>query len=384
MRYIKDTGSDKYDDILDFANMVFSMEYTGIDFSVYLPKAYGKDWKGIATHHMFVEEDTEKIRALIATYPLNIKINDMDIKADYVGTVAVHPRFRNRGLFSKLLGKVEEEAIANKTDLLILDGERARYGNFGYESAGMKWRFNIDYKIALHEASVDETPYEFEEVDEDSDLIEKIYRLYIRRNVRARDIKDFYISLLSMGASVFAVKKDGCVLGYVNLSEDEKHVNEFEIEDEAYIPKLMFDILEGFGMEKLEVTVGADELEKIKYLEAISSTYNVSTSHQIRILDYERVVEFLLKWKQKYCRLIDGKYSFGIKTGETVTNYKIAIQNNNIIVNKTQNKADDIFTEKEFVKIITTGYFNVEQEKAAKAPTGWFPLPFFLSEADTF
>jgi hypothetical protein len=95
-------------------------------------------------------------------------------------------------------------------------------------------------------------------------------------------------------------------------------------------------------------------------------------------------VEFLLKWKQKYCRLIDGKYSFGIKTGETVAYYKIAIQNNNIIVNKTQNKADDIFTEKEFVKITTTGYFNVEQEKAAKAPTGWFPLPFFLSEADTF
>jgi hypothetical protein len=333
---------------------------------------------------MFVEKDTEKIRALIATYPLNIKMDDMDIKADYIGTVAVHPRFRNRGLFSKLLGKVEEEAIANKTDLLILDGERARYGNFGYESAGMKWRFNIDYKIALREASVDETPYEFEEVDEDSDLIEKIYGLYIRRNVRARDIKDFYISLLSMGASVFAVKKDGCVIGYVNLSEDEKHVNEFEIEDEAYIPKLMLDILEGFGMEKLAVTVGADELEKIKYLETISSTYNVSTSHQIRILDYERVVEFLLKWKQKYCRLIDGKYSFGIKTGETVAYYKIAIQNNNIIVNKTQNKADDIFTEKEFVKIITTGYFNIEQEKVAKAPTGWFPLPFFLSEADTF
>jgi GNAT superfamily N-acetyltransferase len=384
MRYIKDKGSDYYNDILDFANMVFSMEYTGIDFSVYLPKAYSTDRKGITTHHMYLEDESDRIRALIDTYPLCLKMDGESINADYVGTVAVHPRFRGRGLFSKLMEKVEEEARADKTDLLIVDGERARYGNFEYEKAGMKYRFEIDYKCALNQAA-DTSPYEFEEVcGDEGDLVEKIYGIYVKRNVKARDINDFYISLLSLGASVFVVKKDGCVLGYVNLSENEKDINEFELDNMSDIPKLMLDLMEGFGMEKLAVTVGSDEIEKIKYLEGISSSYYVSTSHQIRILNYESVVGFLIRWKQKYCKLTDGEYTFGIKTADGVKNYKIAIKKGDTTVTRTKNKADDIFTQKEFVKVVTTGYFNVGYEKATKAPIGWFPLPFFLPEGDTF
>jgi predicted acetyltransferase len=359
------------------------MEYTGIDFSVYLPKAYCEERKGIVTHHMFMDEGSDRIRALIDTYPIKLKLDELVINASYIGTVAVHPRFRNMGLFSRLLRNVEDDAVSKDLDLLILDGERSRYSNFGYEKAGIKYSFNIEYKSALSLAK-DNTPYEFEEVDKDSLLIDKMYELYSRRNVTARDKGDFYISLLSMHASTFAVIKNGRIIGYVNLSENEKNVNEFELEDKTEIPKLMRDLMDGFGMDKLVVSVGVDETDKIKYLESVSDYYNVSTSHQVRILNYEKVVGFLLRWKQKYSNLPNGEYIFGIITEKKVTNYKVTVKNPDVFVTKTEDKADDVFTEKEFVKVILTGYFYVEYEKTIKAPTGWFPLPFFLPAADTF
>jgi hypothetical protein len=383
MRYIKYKSSDKenYEEILDFANMVFSMEYTGIDFSVYLPKAYSEDRIDIVTHHKLVD-DSHKIKALIDTYPVRLKLDDISLNADYVGTVCVHPKYRKMRLFSHLMDYVEEEALLKNTDLLILDGERARYKSYGYEKAGMKYSFNVEYKSAFEETEY-MLPYSFEEVEADSLLIDKMYELYSRRYVTARDKEDFYINLLGLKASVYAVIDNGRIVGYVNLSEDEHNINEFQLEDEAMIPKLMLDIMDGFELNKLGVTVGSDEIDKIKYLEKISSYYNVTQSHQIKILNYPKVIGFLLKWKMKYSKLNDGEYIFGIRNEESQENYKIIINDLEVSVSKTDKTPDDIYEELEFVKVATTDYYYIVKE-TKQAPAGWFPLPFFLPEADTF
>jgi GNAT superfamily N-acetyltransferase/intracellular sulfur oxidation DsrE/DsrF family protein len=391
MRYIRDAGKIDCGDILDFANMVFSMEYTGIDFSVYLPKAYGDDRNGIVTHHVLQDDDSNKIIGLIDTYPVKLTLDGLNICADYVGTVAVHPKYRNMGFFSDLMNKVYGEAVSKNIDLLILDGERARYGNYGYEKAGMKYCFNISYKSVLvcceklYEDDYMETPaYSFEEVESDSLLIDKMYELYCKRNVKARERKDFYVSLISNKASVFAVINYGRIVGYINISDDEKNISEFELEDENEIPRVLLDLMEGFDLSRIGVTVGADEINKIKHLEAVSEYYNVSQSHQILILNYENVIGFLLKWKQKYAVVQDGEYIFGIKKANEIVNYRILVCNCQVTVERTLVDADAVFDEMEFVRAVTTGYFYIENDKTKKAPAGWFPLPFYLPDADAF
>ena len=55
------------------------------------------------------------------------------------------------------------------------------------------------------------------------------------------------------------------------------------------------------------------------------------------------------------------------------------------IITKT---ADIVLEEKELVKTLTTSYYFHALQKPdnllQKAPQGWFPLPFFLTEADAF
>jgi hypothetical protein len=93
------------------------------------------------------------------------------------------------------------------------------------------------------------------------------------------------------------------------------------------------------------------------------------------------VIRFLLIWKQQYTEIIDGEYIFGIIRPEGEAHYIIKVESSQITVEATDKITDDIFTEREFVKIFTTNYYYLEK---IDAPAGWFPLPFYLPEADTF
>ena len=111
----------------------------------------------------------------------------------------------------------------------------------------------------------------------------------------------------------------------------------------------------------------------------------------IKILDYDKVLTFLLKWKQKYSTLVAGTYVIGICNEQTAVteSYQLSITETNICVTRTAQKADVVLESMELVKLLTTNFYFVEQlkgeqSKLKNAPAGWFPLPFYLPEADTF
>ena len=55
VNYIKGTKEDMQE-LIDFANMVFSMSSGSIDFEKLLPKAYSEDRNMLATHHLIKED----------------------------------------------------------------------------------------------------------------------------------------------------------------------------------------------------------------------------------------------------------------------------------------------------------------------------------------
>lgn len=69
--------------------------------------------------------------------------------------------------------------------------------------------------------------------------------------------------------------------------------------------------------------------------------------------------------------------------------YQLSVAVNNICVTRTEQKADIVLESMELVRLLTTSFCFVEQlkeeqNKLKNAPAGWFPLPFYLPEADTF
>lgn len=382
--------TEEMQELLDFANMVFSMSYGGTDFSALLPKAYAqKRWKAV-THHMMKEGS--HIRALVDSYPLDLKLggeNGKTVKAAYVGTVSVHPASRGKGYMIELMKRVEEDAVQQGCALLVLDGDRHRYQYFGFERAGTGYRYHIEQNNIRHccaqmyPADDMASPvYSFEELDENSPCLDYLYGLYQRRTVTARTRETFLFSLQSYNATAYAIRKGEVPVGYINLSEDEKMIFEMEMEDLQELPRALYDLMMGFGITQLGASLGPDETAKRVLFEKLYDNCSVVMSHQIKILDYEAVLEFLLNWKRRYCTLEQGAYVIGVqKEGMTRSeNYLLSVAEE-VCVSRTDRAADLVLGELELVRTLaascclTTGLHS---------PAGWFPLPFYLPEADTF
>lgn len=398
--------TEELEDILDFVNMVFSMDSNNsVDFAALLPKAYSRECCGRLVHHMVKEQG--KIRALIDLYPITLqlcassKAGKRLLHAAYIGTVSVHPNSRGKGYMIKLMEMAEKTAIAQGCDLMILDGNRHRYQHCGFEKAGIRYSFHVGKRNISHccdsmyDSSYMEAPvYSFEEIDADSPHIEKMFELYLQRNVTARTKQDFFLCLQSYGAVTYAVLKEEEMIGYVNI-EGEKEILEFELVDYSELPRVIYDLMEGIEATEFNFEVGLDESDKIEYLEKMSDYYNVGMSHQIKILNYANVLEFLFAWKQEYSTPENGTYIIGVKKEnssckeESSENYLIKLSDSGVNVEMTERTADIVLDAFTFIQMFTTSYClsGLPKDHIGKlknAPSDWFPLPFFLPNADTF
>ena len=370
--------------------MVFSMSSDSIDFGACIPKAYSSG-RGANIVHNFIKENG-RIKALIDVYEQNLRLTGYNeqLKAGYIGTVSVHPKSRNKGYMIELMEKAQEQQRQAGTDILILDGNRHRYQHFGFEKAGMKYCFNITADSIRHTCmclSGQDTgeDYSFEPVTEENELVDSMYSLYLKRNIIARDRENFIDCLKSWQADTYAVMNEDECKGYINLSADERSIYEFELEDINTLPFVINSLMKEFSLYELGINVGIDEAHKVNVLEGMSDYFQVSMSHQIKILNYKRVLTFLFMWKKKYAVLKDDVFTISV-LGEG--NYTIKIENGEVTVCDSHAKADVEYSPLELIKIFTTTYYYHEIQKEdstiKNAPAGWLPLPFFLPEADAF
>lgn len=359
-------------DILDFANMVFSMEYGSNNFEELYPKAYSRECCHIPVHHTI--EEGGRLKALLDVYPVTLKMNgdEMSIRAAYIGTVAVHPKQRGKGYLTELMHRAEQDAEEKGFDLLLLDGNRHRYRSYGFEQAGVKYNFSMRLSNLWHRCrelyareELRAPKYSFEEIDEESVYIPFLFALYQRRAVTARTQEQFFPCLKSGLAVTYVVLEGQQAVGYVNLSNDDKNILEFELEENAYIPRMLCDFMEGMGLDEIGLSVGMDEIQKIHYLEGASAYYNLSTSHQMKLLCPERVLDFLISWR--------GKYDTRVINADEIKKLWRKLQ----------------VPDMEKISLLTTPRCFMEMQKGENnmlkgIPCDWLPLPFFLPDGDAF
>lgn len=395
MGYVRGTREDM-SELVDFANMVFSMSSGSIDFERLLPKAYSEERNMLATHHLIKEEG--HIKALIDVLPIELRLEEDSLKAGYIGTVSVHPKARGRKYMITLMEQAEKQAREDGLDMLILDGNRHRYQHYGFEKAGMKYCFNITGDSIRHCCQTlrqEEREYRFVLLEEtDTVWIDKAFSLFQKRTVTTRTREDFFLCLSSWEADIYAVLAGEEYVGYLNVSADERNIFEFETVDVKEVPYIIKAFMEETGRDELGMHAAMDEPQKIDLLDLMADYYTVNTSHQIKILNHTKVLHFLLKWKRAVYEdknaMQEGSWVIGIRSVETEeqSNYLLEYKNEKVAVSRTDLQADIVLEEKELVKTLTTSYYFHTCQKPdhplQKAPKGWFPLPFFLSEADAF
>lgn len=393
--YVRGTKEDMCE-LIDFANMVFSMSSGSVDFEQLLPKAYLPERNMLAAHHLIKEEG--KIKALVDVLPMTLQMGKESLRAGYIGTVSVHPKARGKKYMITLMEEAEKQQRAEGADILILDGNRHRYQHYGFEKAGMKYCFNITGDSIRHccrAQGKEEKEYRFVRMEEnDEKLIDMAFALYQRRKVITRSRDDFFLCLTSWEADTYAVMHEEECIGYLNVSANEGNIFEWELADIREFPFIIKAFMEEIGSDELGIHAGMDEAAKIEQLDLMSDYYTVNTSHLIKILNHEKVLSFLLQWKfamyEEKDALQEGSFVLGVHSLERKeqSNYLLEYKQGRITVTKTQLQEDMVLEEKELVKTLTTSYYFHALQKPHSplqdAPKGWFPLPFFLPEADAF
>jgi len=85
-----------------------------------------------------VIEKDRRIVSHVGLFPLVLVADGVRITAGGIGAVATHPDERGKGYMARLLEWVIARMTEQDMPISVLWGDRQRYGNFGWESAGEK------------------------------------------------------------------------------------------------------------------------------------------------------------------------------------------------------------------------------------------------------
>ncbi len=105
----------------------------------------------------YILEADGKIVSHAGLFPVNLSAGEIDITAGGIGDVATLPEYRGRGHMRRLLAHVIEKMDEGGIALSFLEGDRHRYGNFGWEAAGRKMVLSFTAR-SLQKAGV--APYD--------------------------------------------------------------------------------------------------------------------------------------------------------------------------------------------------------------------------------
>ncbi|MBR2951148.1 MAG: GNAT family N-acetyltransferase [Lachnospiraceae bacterium] len=370
------TDKSQKADVLDFINYVFSNAHCPHDFKTLIPKVYAdekEEFRG--THYAAVEEG--KIKAVITDLIMEEQVGSEIFKYGMIGNVSVHPYARGEGYMKALMKMAKEDAQNEGVDVMVLGGQRQRYGYFGFESAGVNYRFLITKTNIRHcMKQVECQDIVFENVeDADAQEIAAAKALYEKRPAHAiRPKEDFLAIMHNWASSFYAIKKEGRMIGYIYANADE-----VVLEDESDLPAVLKAWFAQKGVNEVNMTAWPFEKERISYLASICEHMSVVPGEMICVLNWEKVLQTLLQFKDRYCPLQDGEVSLCIEEEA----FHIIVNNGNVSVKKLDERNQEIlkFTHNEAEML----FFGLQNLLIAPAEfKNWLPLPFFIDKPDAF
>lgn len=388
-KYRKGTAADM-ENIIDFADYVFSRSSGPHDFAQLLPKLYGEGaetWQ----HHYLVEEEGQ-IRAVVCVWPMNFNAAGKELKASFVGTVSVHPRARSKGYMKKLLAWALDDMKAEGYDYSALGGQRQRYAYFGYEPGGVKQELTLTVDNVRHRyRNTDISGISFKELTaSEQGLLDEAFALYETLMVTgARERSSFEAVLRSWNAVPYAILQEGKFTGYVSIAENNGTIFEIELVEPARLPAVSKALLAFMSLKELRFTLPAYDPEKIAILGGVCEGFRSGYHINYNIFNYASVIEAFMNCKAESEGLPDGDFTLQIKERETVSmsvrGGKVSVQR--VSPDESNVTPDAVLTTEEAAALLfspLSGYVDTSAGggKPQRELPRWFPLPLFTPLLD--
>lgn len=368
-------NTENKQDIVDFINYVFSVAYTSHDFKKKLPKVYGDTAKEDAASHYIIKKDN-RIKAALSYRKISVDVCGTTLKYGLIGNVSVHPYCRGEGYMTELMNHVIEIAKSDGTDLMVLTGQRQRYGYFGFEPAGTKLRYTLtDTNIKHFLKDIDCSDISFLSIENASNTeIDKIIRLYEMRPAHTLRDSDEYINIMSSWEEkTNLIFNYGQLVGYIYGA-----LSEIVLEDEELLYPVIKTYFNISGTKTADISVQPFEMRRAELLHAICETSCIMPVSLIKVMNWENVLTAFLKLKAVTHLLPDSQITVKIEN-EVL---KLTLSSGIVTVEKAEMETPDFcFCEKDALSLFfgLNGLVIQESETASLSA-----LPFVIDRPDTF
>lgn len=360
--------------LVDFANYVFSQAHRPHDFKRLLPKVYGDHvcTTEIATHYIARQDGS--LRAMAAMLPLRMHVLSDVLRLGFVGTVCVHPYARGEGHMKRLMGDLLNNARTQDFDLLVLGGQRQRYGYFGFQPGGTALRYTVTATNLRHAArdagasEVDLSPLE----SEDASALAFVQSLCQAQPLFVERPKERLADILhSWESNCLLIRRGGQMIGYVCGA-----VQELGLTDESALPLVLKALLAKKGLREVTLSVAPFEAQRIRALRLLCERASLETVEMINVLNWPRVLSALLALKASFMRLEDGCAALSID-GETLV---LRVKDGVPSVSREAATPELSLSHAAATQLL----FGPESAVCGHPLHNWLPLPFFMRAADGF
>ena len=373
---------EEFDDMVAFANFVFNHKGDPIAFQHDLSKVYGHqaDRDYAAAMHTLAVDDASGIRALIGAMPGLLHTPAGDLATRYVGTVSVHPQARGEGHMKRILSSIVQQAREEGVDLLLLGGQRQRYGYFGFAPAGAHYSAEIVPGNLRHALKgVDASDVCFRRVEVwDAALCREAFEYYQRRPLRfERPLERFAERCQSYGRQLWLAQAGEETLGYVVSSRDKSEWSEFECGSPAALEKIILAWAGAFGLGGFTIELPLWDRPRVEQLGAFAETLTLQAGIMACVLSPVRVLRTLLESKAALMDVEDGQAVLPLRD-RTLT---VSVTSGQAQVLEEPAENPDGMDDRALSQLLCCPWPYAGRPAV---PNTWFPLPIFATEPDSF
>lgn len=367
------------DELIDFINMVFSMVRVPHDFVSMLPKVYAPEHSKPEIH--FIAEENGHIVGCLGMLVFPLNVCEHSLRVGYLGSVAVHPRFRGHGIMRELMERQIAAAKAAGLDMLVLGGQRQRYQYYGFETCGTSYRYHLSAACLRHALADDDgDAFSFKPMD-DSDVT-FAYSLYNAQPVcGARTPENFLACLRSYHENPQIIMKDAAPVGYFVLSGDGSTITEIVSADDAFILPAIKKWMSLHDMRRLNVEIAPHSAQMNGLLASVCEGCSIGANAMFRMLRPQTVLPAYMALKNTYAPLADGTFT---ATLSDLGAYAVTVDGGHISVVPATGSALTLNACEMHQLFFGCNPFAVSQTVRQQPPSGWFPLPCYIPEPDSF
>lgn len=382
---IKRLCAEHYDELLELLNYTFGNKSgKPVDFLSAQPKMWVRDDEHMGCHFGAFEDG--RLCAVVGVYPLKTVIDGEKFLFATTGNVATHPDYEGRGYFNALFTEAMKELEVIGADVARLGGARQRYGRFGYERCGCSYLFNFCRKnrtVGFGENAGEGIVFSPIAPDDTEALLfcrELRVRLpiYVERSTANGGI-DIYRSMCSRHNRPYLATRDGKPIGYLCCTEGDKDIEELDALDTDTLVEMVCAWQARNSERGLNFAIPAFDVEALRRFCATAESYRMTCPGMFRVLNWEKLVNVMMRYRAKNGGLLAGEWVLGI---EGYGNLRLFSDGETAGCEKTDAAAELTLDRLRASRLLFGPDCPEAVADVPPIPRSWLPLPFSWGALD--